>query len=151
MAVIVGTDSYADETYLADYATARGWALMGDPSELLINAMDALESLEPRYQGERTEYDQHLAWPRIDVYVRGELIDSTTVPDDVLKAQCQYAMTIDAGASVFAPMTATGSRSVGDVSVTTTTPGAAPYLAKAQALLRKFYRPAFGQAWVTRA
>jgi hypothetical protein len=149
--VTPGTDSYADEDYLTAYADARGWALMGDPSDLLINAMDALEALEPRYQGERTEVEQTLAWPRIDVYVRSQLIDSTSVPDDVLKAQCQYALKIDAGASVFAPMTATGSRSVGDVSVTTTTSGAAPYLAAAQALLRKFYRPAFGQAWVTRA
>lgn len=95
MTVIVGTNSYIDETELTDYAALRGVTLDADPSVLLINAMDYLET--QRFKGTKTASDQALQWPRTGVYIDGVLIDSDTVPQEVKDAQAIISMSIDAG------------------------------------------------------
>ena len=58
MTVTVGTDSYNTEAELTDYAALRGITIAGDPTTLLINAMDWLET-NP-FIGNRYDLDQLL-------------------------------------------------------------------------------------------
>ena len=95
MAVIVGANSYIDETQLDDYAALRGVVISGDQSVLLIKAMDYLEA--QCFKGAKTANGQTLQWPRIGVYIDGVLIDSSVVPQQVEGAQAVIAMSIDAG------------------------------------------------------
>lgn len=95
MTVVVGTDSYIDETQLTDYATKRGIALDADPSVLLIKAMDYLEGQS--FKGSKTDDAQGLQWPRTGAYIDGLLTDSSIVPDQVHSAQAVIALSIDAG------------------------------------------------------
>ncbi len=95
MAVIIGTNSYIDEAELTAYALLRGVTLSGDPSVLLIKAMDYLES--QLFIGYKTDTAQPLQWPRSEAYIDGVLIDPDTVPQEVKDAQAVISMSIDAG------------------------------------------------------
>lgn len=94
MAVTVGTDSYGDETGLQDYADARGVTIAGDLTQLLIKAMDYIESRQ--YTGNRYDLTtpQPLEFPRdwTPLYV-----PLGTVPQDVITAQYVAALLIDSG------------------------------------------------------
>lgn len=104
MAVVVETGSgnilatsYASETNLTDYATARGITLTGNTTSLLIQAMDYLENLNfigYKYGDMAT---QILQWPRADVYIDGYYVPVTTIPVQLPKAQLAIAAAIDAG------------------------------------------------------
>ena len=95
MTVVVGTDSYIDETQLTDYATKRGLVLVADPSVLLIKAMDYLET--QNFKGSKTDSAQLLPWPRAGVRIDGVLIDDSIVPSETENAQAVIAVSIDAG------------------------------------------------------
>ena len=95
MTVTVGVDSYVDELQLQAYADARGIALTGDLSVLLINSMDYIESQS--YKGYKTDETQPLEWPRTGVYVDRRYLDPTVVPADIEKAQMQGAVEISNG------------------------------------------------------
>jgi len=147
MALVVGVDTYADSTALEAYALARGIELAGDSEVLLIKAMDYLESRT--YKGEKTVRTQPLQWPRTGVYMAdGYVLDSTVVPADIIRAQCQLACDADrfdligSGASV-------KSKTVGDVSVTYVD-GSRQFSVLANNILAP-YLAAAGFSWVTRA
>ena len=94
---VVGANSYIDVATAQAYATARGVTLPSEDADvevLLVKAMDYIESLRNRYQGERTytSVTNNLVWPRIGVYVDGERIASDVVPQLVKDAQAQLAM-----------------------------------------------------------
>lgn len=95
MALVVGTNSYVDAAYITQYATDRGFTLSGDPDQLGLRAMDYLET--QNWKGQKTDPNQPLEWPRSGVYVDGQLIDSSTVPSDIEKAQAQLSIEIDQG------------------------------------------------------
>lgn len=95
MAVTVGVDSYIDEAELTTYAGNRGITLTGDPSVLLIKAMDYLESQS--FIGVKTDPAQALQWPRSEAYIDGVLIDPYTVPQEVKDAQAVIAVSIEQG------------------------------------------------------
>lgn len=95
MTVTVGVDSYIDEAELIAYASFRGVTLEGDPSVLLIKAMDYLET--QNFIGYKTDSAQPLQWPRTNAYIDGVLIDPDTVPKEVKDAQAIIAMSVDAG------------------------------------------------------
>ena len=87
--VTVGVDSYADESQLTAYATARGLAIDGDPSAALIKAMDFLSVQQ--WSGSKTDPFQPLDFPR-----DGE----TTVPANIVTAQLILAIDADSGISL---------------------------------------------------
>lgn len=95
MALIVGTNSYVDAAFITQYATDRGITLTGDADQLGLRAMDYLET--QTWKGTKTDANQPLEWPRSGVYVQGVLIDSSTVPSDIEKAQAQLSIEIDQG------------------------------------------------------
>jgi len=117
MAVIIGTDSYADEAALSAYAAARGLTIAGDQTQLLLRAMDFIESRS--FVGTKATKAQPLQWPRDGVTIDGWEVASDEVPAKLAKAQIEIALSIDAASD---PMATEGraisSTSVGSVSVT---------------------------------
>lgn len=92
MAVIVaGENSYVTETELAAYAGDRGIVIAGDPSVLLIKAMDWL-SIQA-WSGSKTDELQPLDFPR-----NGD----TTVPVAIKNAQIYLALRADSGVDLLA-------------------------------------------------
>lgn len=90
---VLGATSYATDTQLTDYATARSYevpAVEADRDVLMIKAMDFLESL--RYYGTKVEIDQSLSYPRDLVYIDGELFPNDEIPVKLIRAQCALAV-----------------------------------------------------------
>lgn len=94
MAVVVGTNSYGDETGLQAYADARGITLTGDLTINLIKAMDYLEIQS--YKGDKYSYSQALQHPRT-FYEIVEGDEAGVVADDIITGQYLAATLIDAG------------------------------------------------------
>lgn len=92
MAVVVGTNSYGDETGLQAYADARGVTISGDLTQLLIGAMDWLEIQAYKYF--KYSSDQVLQFPRSTTTYD---VDAGTVPPEVIVAQYVAALLIDGG------------------------------------------------------
>jgi len=88
-------NSYADETELATFASDRGVTLAGDPTVLLINAMDYVEANRDTFKGTKTSQTQPLQWPRVGVYVDGFEVASDEIPVDLKRAQMQAAIESD--------------------------------------------------------
>jgi hypothetical protein len=117
MAVIIGTDSYADEAALSAYAAARGLTIAGDTTQLLLRAMDFIETRS--FVGTKATKVQPLQWPRSGVTIDGWSVASDEIPAKLVKAQIEVALSMDASSD---PMATEGraisSTTVGSVSVT---------------------------------
>ena len=94
-AIVANSNSYISTTNFETYATARSYTLVSGAETLLVQAMDWLESQV--FKGVQFTRDQSLVWPRIGVYVDGYLVNSTEIPQELINAQCEVAMAIDAG------------------------------------------------------
>lgn len=71
--------------YFTDRPQSADWDALGSAqSGWLIEATDRLEQLG--YQGERTDEDQALAWPRT-----GAVVDGVEIEDDEVPARMKYA------------------------------------------------------------
>lgn len=114
---VAGANSYVTEAELVAYATARGVTLTGDTEELLIKAMDYVESLE--YVGVKLLYTQPLQWPRADVVLDGWYQDIDTIPSELKNGLMQVAISIDNGEDPLQDIPRRQSSvSVGSISVT---------------------------------
>lgn len=82
---------YATTEELIQYAAARGVTLTRVPEVLLTLALDYIESLEPKMDGERADPAQPYSWPRTI---------TTGVPLAIKQAQMVAAMTEDAGTAL---------------------------------------------------
>ena len=87
--------AYSTTTELEAYATARGYTILGNASELLTLANDYIETAE--YQGYRYDRTQATKWPRYGVLIEDYPIPSDVVPDGIKKAEMQLAIEIDKG------------------------------------------------------
>ena len=86
------TGYVADLDFIA-YAAARGVTVTAlEAPVLLTKVMDYLDTLDARWQGERTDQAQELAWPRSGVFVNGRELDSATVPAAIERAQMMLAI-----------------------------------------------------------
>ena len=99
MTLVVGVNSYvslADAVaYMADRLYADAWDSATDAqrTKALIMAATALDS--QNWKGSITSDDQAMAWPRTGVYDREwREVDSATVPQAVVNAQCEIALGI---------------------------------------------------------
>src|SRR5690348_2596455 len=95
MTVTVGVDSYGDEAGLTAYALARGYTLLTDPTQLLIMSMDSIE--QKAYKGWKTDLNQVLQWPRVNVYVDCRYIPSDEIPTLLIEGQYETCIAIDQG------------------------------------------------------
>lgn len=90
MALVIQTNdglnnanSYASVVELNNYADTRGITLTGNAEQLLLIAMDTIES--KRYKGEQFKADQSTKWPRMGL----------GVPRDIKTAQIMLAVAAD--------------------------------------------------------
>lgn len=115
--VVSGANSYVSEAELTTYATDRGVTISGNNDELLILAMDYVESLN--FIGYQYTEDQALSWPRTeakkdDIY----WYDSDEIPQKLKDGLCETALAIDAGNSPASDLErATKREKVGDLEV----------------------------------
>jgi hypothetical protein len=117
--IVTGANSYATEAQFNVHAAARGIALTGDngtSEQLLILAMDYIES--QNFIGAKLTKDQPLQWPRSGAVVDGFDVEETEIPDDLIFAQLEAAIAIDAGNNPMAPKSRETKREkVGDIEV----------------------------------
>ncbi|MEB7890979.1 hypothetical protein NGK36_17045 [Hafnia alvei] len=83
-------NSYASADDLAKYAEGRDLELPEKTEPLLIKAMDYLTGLN--WQGQRTNDEQPLAWPRSNVVFDGRLYPKDKIPRELVTAQCMLAI-----------------------------------------------------------
>ena len=76
-------NSYASVAELTTYADTRGIVLKGNPEQVLLAAMDVLESKQ--YKSEPIKADQSTKWPRMGL----------GVPRDIKLAQIMLAINAD--------------------------------------------------------
>ena len=93
--IVANANSYISITNFTTYATARTYTLVGSAEPLLIQAMDYLENL--MFKGTKRTSTQALQWPRFDVYIDKYYFSSTSIPQQLIDAQCEIAIAIDMG------------------------------------------------------
>ncbi len=93
--IVTGANSYISTTDFTAYATARGITLVTAAEQLLIRAMDYIESLQ--FIGTKVESDQPVQWPRTGVYIDGYAFPDDDIPQQLIDGQCQVAIAIDQG------------------------------------------------------
>lgn len=93
--IVSGANSYVSTTDLAAYAAARGITISGTQEQLLLQAMDYIESLN--FKGVKFTSDQALQWPRADVIIDGYLVSADSIPAELIKGQIETALAIDGG------------------------------------------------------
>ncbi len=93
-------NSYISEAELVTYAADRGITLVGDPSVLIIRAMDYLESQS--FKGYKTSNGQPLEWPRSCVIIDivgfcgcGRYFPNDEIPQLLIDALAEIAIAID--------------------------------------------------------
>ena len=95
-------NAYTDSAFVDALIVARGFTLPASIDGLILQAMDATESLQ--YRGEPTSALQPLSWPRTGVV----LDDGTQIADNAIPLKLQTAMAwlvyyINAGFDLSAP------------------------------------------------
>jgi hypothetical protein len=97
------SNSYVSVADARIYASNRGTIFTGTDDEvaaMLIQAMDYLEAQACRYQGSKTLPTQALQWPRTGVYLDCQPWPSDAIPPQLIAAQVQLAMAVQAGYSL---------------------------------------------------
>jgi hypothetical protein len=135
--------SYASEAELTAYNLERNITLgaaNGSASEILIKAMDYLES--KKFIGDKYSSAQALQWPRLNVVIDGYYIDRDSIPTLLREAQMEIAISIDAGTNPLANKTReTIKEKVGDIEVQYSPNAlATEYLTAAETKLNKLVR-----------
>jgi len=138
------SDTYASEAVFAAYAAARGVTIAGTDTELLITAMDYLESKD--FKGDKGTQEQALQWPRLNVVIDGYYVDSDAIPQSLVDAQCEIAISIDGGTNPLAIIGRDTKREkVGDIEIEYMDSAASrSYLTAAEAKLDKLVKSKTG-------
>ena len=122
-------DSYISEADAITRATALGLdfpASDADAEVPLRRAAIYLESYRNKYQGIKYVAGQALQWPRNPVYIDEILNDPSVIPTELIDAQIVLASVECTNGNLFGTaLGGVGSRSVGDVSVTSNNGGSA--------------------------
>jgi hypothetical protein len=131
------SQSYASEAAFASYALERGVPVKGTDTKLLITAMDYLES--KNFIGDKATRDQALQWPRVNAAMDGYYIDYDSIPQLLIDAQIEIALSIDAGANPLATIERETKREKVDVIEVEYMDGTidSPYLTAAETKLKK--------------
>lgn len=89
--IVANANSYVDLAFIKAYALARGIALGTDTviEQQSIKAVDYLEGLRSRFQGNKVSSTQSLQFPRENVWIDGFEVAKTSIPSELIKAQCQ--------------------------------------------------------------
>jgi len=104
-------NSYGSETdadaYWADRPQSADWDALGSAQAgWLIAATERLEQLQ--YQGERTDEDQALSWPRLGAWVDGVEIEDDVIPEGMKRAQYKLALLLSEESTAVSALADTG-------------------------------------------
>lgn len=134
--IVAGANSYVSEAELTSYAGDRGVTITGDEEELLIRAMDYVESLN--FIGIKLTQDQPLQWPRANVVIDGYYVYTDVIPNELKKGLMETALSIDNGEDPLANVPRQKSSvQVGDLAVTYEKGQATTTVRKISASLKK--------------
>jgi hypothetical protein len=147
-AQVSGANSYVSVATLQTYASDRGITISGTEEDLLIQAMDYIESLD--YIGYKLTDTQTLQWPRGDA--KKDKIywyDTNEIPQELIDALCEVALAVDAGNSPLANLDrATKREKVGDLEIEYKDSAASQVVVKKiNAKLRKLLHVGYGAAF----
>ena len=98
--IVAGANSFVTAAELVAYADLRGIeypATEPEQEQLLIMAMDYINSIEPKFQGIRVSSAQELPFPRIGVYVNGFLTPADEIPTTLKNGQIEAALQANVG------------------------------------------------------
>lgn len=113
---VAGANTYLSEDEFAAYASARGKIITGSLEQLIIQAMDYVETL--RFRGQKNSSDQALQWPRVGATRDGYELSSTTIPSELKDGVAEVALSIQAGDNPLATLSRETKREkVGDIEV----------------------------------
>lgn len=93
--IVANANSVASDAEMKAYASLRGLTVPATQPEreaLLILAMDYLLTRESAMKGTRTDVDQTLPEPRLNVWLYGQTIDQNTIPVQYKNAQIEAAI-----------------------------------------------------------
>lgn len=111
--IVTNANSYVSEAELTSFAADRGITLTADEDELLIKAMDYIESLD--FQGIKVSRDQPLQWPRAYVTIDQYYFPSNEIPKELKNGLMQVAIAIDQDMNPLDPLEQTVKREKVDV------------------------------------
>lgn len=101
--LVTSANSYVSVVDAEAYATARGLTFTADTEQLLVQAMDYLE--QQNFIGIKYTDTQALQWPRSYVYIDTYLFAYDDIPQQLINAQVEIALAIDAGFSPLSNIT----------------------------------------------
>ena len=135
--IVSGANSYISEADMGTYATDRGVTIAGTAADLLIQAMDYIESQS--FQGLKKTSAQALQWPRTNVVIDSYAVNSDVIPQLLKDALCEFCIGIDGGTNPLANVAReTVREKVGDIEVEySPNSRSADYLAAGETKLRK--------------
>ena len=85
-------NSYVSEAELTTYAADRGITVTGTKAELLIRAMDYIESRD--FLGTKKNQTQATMWPRYGVMLNDYYLSSDSIPQLLKDAQMETAIAV---------------------------------------------------------
>ena len=99
--LVANAVTYASVDDLRAFAAARKSTLPSDDDSLeaaLIVAMDFIEGFRTDFKGLKVDpLNQPLQWPRTGVLIDGAKFPATSIPKELIAAQCQLAIECAAG------------------------------------------------------
>jgi hypothetical protein len=101
---VSNANSFVSVVTLNNYAADRGLAIPAtttDKEIALILAAEYLEVRRAEYQGEKTNEDQTMQWPRSGVLIDGIELADDAIPAELVKAQCQLVAEIHRGTPLY--------------------------------------------------
>lgn len=147
---VAGANSYVTVIEFQTWAAARGYTIVGNPEQLLIRAMDYIESLDFIGQAALCQ-EQELSWPRGCVWIDGCYFPSNEIPEALKRAQMQTALSIDGGIDPLSTLPRlVSSVTVGPISVTYEKGSDAPTIRSVSAYLSKLTVSSFQSFRVSR-
>jgi len=103
--IVTGANSYATRADYIAYAAAEGVTIADNDTadQQLVQAARYIDSLETRLKGYRVSRDQPLAFPRYELWIEDYAWNSDEIPRQVINAQIELALDINAGISLYNP------------------------------------------------
>lgn len=103
--IVPNADSYVTRADYITYASKIGIVIADDDTtdEKLRKSAQFIDSHEPNLKGMRVQRDQPMAFPRDGVYIDNWLWESDEIPRQVMLAQMNIALDIEAGIDPYNP------------------------------------------------
>lgn len=103
--IVPNADSYVTRADYISYASKIGVVIADDDTtdEKLRKSAQFIDSHEPNLKGMRVQRDQSMAFPRDGVYIDNWLWESDEIPRQVILAQMNIALDMEAGIDPYNP------------------------------------------------